>query len=239
MSERPPRLGSEWIRAFFQDPAMLAMGHVQRMQDENLGLGWLYYALARIIRPKRVVIIGSQRGFTPLIIGKGLHDNEEQGEVLFIDPSMVDNFWKDEPSVNKYFAERGVTNIRHFLMTTQEFVHSETYHSLNDIGIVFVDGYHSYEQVRCDLDAFVSRLSPDGVFLFHDSGRDRISHIYGPEKQYMRGVKRLMDELRVDSAFEVFSLPFGEGVTLVRPHPQPVRRTSWLSRTAQYFRRAT
>ena len=53
------------------------MGHNQRAEDLNLGLGWLYYGLARLIHPKSAVVIGSYRGFVPLLLGRALRDNVE------------------------------------------------------------------------------------------------------------------------------------------------------------------
>src|SRR4029079_12750507 len=77
----------EFIRQLFSNPDMLRMGHFQRLDDFNLGLGWMYYALGRIIRPSTAVVIGSYRGFAPSVIAKSLSDNTEGGEVVFIDPS--------------------------------------------------------------------------------------------------------------------------------------------------------
>ena len=68
-----------------------------------------------------------------------------------------------------HFASFGVTNIQHFLATTQQFVESDTYHSLGEIGLVFVDGYHSEEQARFDYEAFRDKLTPDGVALIEFS----------------------------------------------------------------------
>src|SRR5207302_8700235 len=73
----------EWIARLFSDRNLLRMGHAQRAEDLNLGLGWLYYGLARVIRPAQVVVVGSFRGFVPLILGKALADNSEGGEVVF------------------------------------------------------------------------------------------------------------------------------------------------------------
>ena len=39
----------DFIRNLFSDPEMLRMGHQQRRDDLNLGLGWIYYALGRVI----------------------------------------------------------------------------------------------------------------------------------------------------------------------------------------------
>jgi predicted O-methyltransferase YrrM len=207
---------TDWISKLFEHPELTRMGHGQRIEDSNLGLGWLYYALARALRPTAAVVIGSYRGFVPLVLGKALADNLENGRVYFIDPSLVDGFWKDPQAVAEHFAGLGVRNIRHFHMTTQQFVQTEAYRSLEPVGLVFVDGYHSEEQARFDYEAFQGRLAPNGIMLFHDSVRVRTSRIYGPDRPYEHRVKCLMDRLKQDARLQVFDLPFFDGITLVR-----------------------
>ena len=206
----------DWIAKLFADADLTRMGHGQRVEDRNLGLGWLYYGLARALRPAVVVVIGSYRGFVPLVLGKALADNLEGGQVYFIDPSLVDDFWKDAAAVQDHFARHGVTNLRHFLMTTQQFVQTETYRLLPPVGIVFVDGYHSEEQALFDYEAFQGRLTPGGLVLFHDSIRIRTSHIYGVEHAYEHRVKCFLDTLKQDRSLQVFDVPFFDGVTMVR-----------------------
>jgi predicted O-methyltransferase YrrM len=213
---------TDWIARLFEHPGLTRMGHGQRVADLNLGLGWLYYGLARVLRPARVVVIGSLRGFVPLIFGKALADNVENGQVYFIDPSLVDDFWKVPQAVEDYFAGFGVTNVRHFLMTTQQFVECDAYRSLGGVGIVFVDGYHSEEQARFDYEAFRGRLTPDGMVLFHDSIASQYSRMYGAGRGYRYGVKSFMDVLKKDPCLQVFDLPFAQGVTFVR-HVSPTR----------------
>lgn len=206
----------DWIARLFQDPGLTRMGHAQRVEDLNLGLGWLYYGLARVMRPGCVVVIGSYRGFVPMVLGKALADNGGRGRVHFIDPSYVDEFWKDAAAVNAHFARYGLSNIRHYLMTTQQFVESAAYRELDPPGIVFIDGYHSEEQVRFDYESFRDRLTGDGVTLFHDSLRVKPSRMYGEDRVYTRRVKCFVDTLKQDPELQVFDVPFGEGVTLVR-----------------------
>lgn len=207
---------TRWIARLYAHPGLLRMGHNQRAEDLNLGLGWLYYALGRIVRPEHAVVIGSYRGFVPLVLARALGDNSERGHVTFIDPSLVDDFWADARAVAEYFRTFGVENLRHFPMTTQAFVESEAYRALGSIGLVFVDGYHSEEQARFDYSAFVSRLAPRGVVLFHDSMQVRRSEIYGAERAYDVRVKTFIDELKRSPELQLFDLPFGTGVTLLR-----------------------
>jgi predicted O-methyltransferase YrrM len=207
-----------WIRHLFEDPDMVGMGHGQTASDFNLGLGWIYYSLARAIRPAKAVVIGSYRGFVPLVLGKALHDNGE-GEVVFIDPSMVDDFWKEPEAVRAHFARYGVCNVRHHLATTQSFVETEAYAGLRNVGLLFVDGYHSAEQARFDHEAFLGKMPGDGVALFHDSVRERRTRIYGEDNAYTHTVCHYMAELRRDPSFEVFTFATSDGLTMVKMAP--------------------
>jgi|SRR6185369_2288922 len=209
----------DWIANLFKHPGLLRMGHAQRADDMNLGLGWLYYALGRIVRPQRAVVIGSFRGFVPLVLGKALHDNLEPGEVIFIDPSRVDNFWKDAERVRGYFGSFGLDNVRHFCATTQEFVKTQAYRELGEIGLAFIDGYHSEEQARFDYEAFEALLASRAIVLFHDSMVVREDKIRGPMK-----VRFFIDELKGNPNLQCLDLPFGvAGLTLVRKHCQESR----------------
>ena len=205
-----------WIRKLFEQPEMTQMGHAQRIEDLNLGLGWIYYGLTRAARPNHVVVIGSYRGFAPMVFARALADNREGGRVTFIDPSMVDDFWADPESVRAHFAAYGLDNIDHHCMTTQQFVETAAYQEMGDVDILLVDGFHTAEQARFDHEAFLPNLGGAGYALFHDSVRDRISRIYGRESPYLHTVKLYMDVLRRDPAWEVLALPFGDGLCLVR-----------------------
>jgi len=207
---------NSWIGALLADPDLRTMGHAQGGADNNLGLGWLYYALTRILRPATIVVIGSYRGFVPMVFGRALADNGEGGLVHFLDPSMVDDFWKDAARVEAYFASHGLRNIRHHLATTQQFVASSACSALHSIGIVFIDGYHTEEQARFDYEAFQARLSSNAIVLLHDSIRERSSRIYGEDRAYVHTVKRFVDTLKGNPGLQVLDLPFGDGVTLVR-----------------------
>jgi predicted O-methyltransferase YrrM len=205
-----------WIGRLLAEPDLLRMGHLQRPADRNLGLGWLYYALGRVLRPRRAVVIGSWRGFVPLTIGRALADNLEGGDVWFIDPSLADDFWADAAQVARWFAGFDVQNVRHFRMTTQDFVASEDYPAMGDVGLVFVDGMHTAAQARVDWEAFEPRLAPGGVACFHDSTNEKVTRVYGPERAYRCDVGAFLATLRGREDLQVFDLPLGPGLTLVR-----------------------
>ncbi len=205
-----------WISRLYSNPDLLYMGHNQRTEDLNLGLGWVYYALARLVRPRQAVVIGSWRGFVPLIIAKGCHDNVEPCDVHFVDPSLVDDFWKDPAATTAHFQSFGLGNVRHHLRTTQQFVTTPEYQSLDSVGLLFIDGYHTAEQARFDYRAFAERLAPRALVLFHDSMVLRPSGIYGPGHRYDVTVKDFIDELRQDPGLQLLDLPYGTGLTVLR-----------------------
>ena len=207
----------DWINKLFQEPQLLRMGHSQRLDDLNLGLGWLYYGLVRVARPETIVVIGSWRGFCPLVLAKGIKDNLETGKVIFIDPSLADDFWTNPQNVKNHFDSFGIDNIEHFLLTTQEFVKTEAYSNLKKVDILFVDGYHSKEQAKFDYEAFEQLIPPQGFIWFHDSIGPKLStKVYGEDKAYTYSVYQFMDELKHNKNLQVLDFPFDSGVTLVR-----------------------
>jgi hypothetical protein len=197
----------DWIARLLEDRGLRGQGHAQRVDDLNLGLGWIYYALGRLVRPRTVVVIGSLRGFAPLIFGRAVDENSEAGTITFIDPSFVDEFWKDERRVQEHFATFGLANIRHFLLTTQQSVETAAFRDLPPVELLFVDGYHTAEQARYDHRAFANKLAPEAIVLFHDSTTLVTSGIYGEERRYLHTVK---------PSLQVFDFPFDSGLTLVR-----------------------
>lgn len=206
----------DWIALLYTEPKLLGMGHAQSEKDLNLGLGWLYYSLVRMQRSQRVVVIGSLRGFVPMIFAKALKDNQDSGQLTFIDPSLVDDFWKNPEQVKTYFERFGLDNIQHYLFTTQAFIQTDSYQALRDIDVLFIDGYHSHEQAKFDHLAFESKLSQDALVLFHDSTSTMNSGIYGNDKRYQHTVIDYINELKLQPNFQVFDFAYGTGVSLVK-----------------------
>lgn len=208
-------MNSEFLDKIMTTPDLLQMGHGQTIEDKNLGMGWIYYSLSRLYKPEVVVCIGSWRGFVPILIAKGMKDNLNCGKLIFIDPSMVDDFWIDETTVDRYFKDWELDNITHYKMTTQEFKSSDVYKNLEKIDILFVDGLHTYEQAKFDHETFLPLLNSKSITLFHDSVMTHESNIYGDDNKYTYSVNRYMSELK-DSGYQVLDLPFEFGLSLVR-----------------------
>lgn len=205
-----------WVTNIFNHPDLLKMGHNQSKKDLNLGLGWLYYAQARISRPKKIICIGSWRGFVPIILGQALKDNNNKGKLIFIDPSLADNFWNNKKQTLAWFKKFGLTNIEHQHMTTQDFIQTKTYKNLNNIGMLFIDGFHSAYQAEFDFDAFKDKLSANGAVFFHDSVRKFTSSIYGKDNLYTHDVYKFIKKIKKLKQYQCIDFFEGSGVTLVK-----------------------
>ncbi|MEA5474110.1 class I SAM-dependent methyltransferase [Synechococcus sp. CCY9201] len=211
------------IAAMADNPDLWEMGHGQRQEVKDLGLGWTYYGLTRTLRPSFSIVIGSWRGFVPLLIGQAIQDNGNSGSLLFIDPSFVDNQWKDGRAKD-YFSSYGITCIEHRQQTSQEVI-AEPEFSRMAIDLLFIDGLHTEEQCRLEFESFLPRLTPGAIALFHDSHSQVISEIYGKEKSYAHTTWRYIEELRGRRDLQVFDLPIAQGVTLVQRTPQTIPST--------------
>lgn len=191
------------------------MGHGVDAATLNLGLGWLYYALVRVYQPRHIVVIGSLRGFVPILLGKAAQENKTVGRVTFIDPGMVDDFWQNAEKVENHFADFGLRGIvRHHLCTTEQFVLSEAYEKLPNIGLLFVDGYHTADQARFDHHSFKLKLF--GPAVFHDSHSRVHSRMY-KDAPYHHSVHEYISELRASPDWDVLSVSLDQGVSIVTP----------------------
>jgi len=197
----------------------------QNSTVDNLGLGWMYYSLVRIIRPKFVVAIGSCRGFMPLCAARAAQDNE-YGKVIFVDPSLsyiteCKDFWSDPDKVNDWFANFELTDwIMHLKETSEEAVpHVKKIIGKAKLGLVIIDGWHSYEQSLQDFEEY-SKLT-DGFVLFHDP----------IEKD--RGVRYTIDVLK-KRGYQLITLGYDGGLSMVKT-PMKSNDKSKYDETTNYF----
>ncbi|HXZ47758.1 MAG TPA: class I SAM-dependent methyltransferase [Usitatibacter sp.] len=216
---------------FSLDPGLLSeilrhakpLGHHEEASTLNIGFGFLYYALARALRPRHVVVVGSGYGFSVVCLALGLKDNGA-GKLSFVDPSYSvlrngplntiggTSQWDDPERVRAHFGRFGVAGIvTHFKMTSADFFAGYAARELPDIDIAFIDGNHSYEDVRHDFLASLAFMRRNACFLLHDT------NIYVREFLGHAGVKRWLKVLEREAGrFQMVDFPLSSGVALVR-----------------------
>jgi hypothetical protein len=199
------------------------LGHHEAPETLNLGFGFLYYALARVLRPKHVVVIGSGFGFSVVCLALGLRDNGK-GRLSFVDPSysvLSDGPFKtvggtaqwDQPDkVTRHFARFGVDHLlTHYRLRSDEFFARYAATALPEIDLAFIDGSHTYDDVRQDFVSTVRHAHKNTYVLLHDT------NIYVRELVRHAGVKRWLKEVkREKELFELVDFPFASGVAIVR-----------------------
>jgi hypothetical protein len=216
---------------FSLDPTMLGeiltharpLGHSEDPSNLNLGFGFLYYGLARALRPRHILVIGSGYGFSVVCLALGLKDNA-RGGLSFVDPSYSvfkdgplrtvggTGQWDDPQTVRAHFRRFGVErHVTHYKLSSAAFFADYGERNLPAIDLAFVDGSHSYADVRHDFLAVLHRTRRNSYILLHDT------NIYVRELVRHAGVKRWLKAISKDKeSFEVIDFPFASGVAMVR-----------------------
>jgi predicted O-methyltransferase YrrM len=214
-------LDPETIRAIFDFAKPL--GHHESADNLNLGFGYLYYALVRMLRPKHVLVIGSGFGFSVVCLALALKDNTK-GQLSFVDPSysvLSDGpfktvggtaQWDDPEKVVRHFARFGVEHlVTHHRLRSDEFFARYGGSGLPPIDVAFIDGSHAYDDVREDFLSTLLRARRNSYILLHDTNiyiREMVRH--AGVKRWLRVVQRHRD------LFELVDFPFASGVAIVR-----------------------
>lgn len=211
-----------WLAANF--PQLRSREFYAETFDFQSGLGdsaWLLYGLARSIKPKVCVEIGSARGKSACAVGLALRRNGG-GKLYAIDPHSPTN-WNDTSSVdsfaiiNEHLQKSGAADFVEIVRKTS----SEAAKGWDKkIDLIFIDGDHSYEGVKADWELFLPHLNEFGVVVFHDTLWD-----LRPDPKLARadmGVPRFVDELRA-AGYPVITIDQNFGVSMVQPRTGGVK----------------
>ena len=151
----------------------------QRESLNDLGFGWLYFALARAGEARRVLVQGTGRGFSAACLALAIE--HRPGSMLTIldpgyrewlvdaeTPDRGDGLWSDQEQVQRHFAPLGLSNIELIRERSDEgYARLRERDELFDI--ILIDGDHGYEQCLKDLRNAVTLLRPAGFILLHDA----------------------------------------------------------------------
>jgi predicted O-methyltransferase YrrM len=182
----------------------------------EFGLGMTLFSLAVSIRAKLIVEIGRFKGFSTVCLASAVRFLEQgwqepqQHKQRDIDYARhegrrpvfysIDPFPTDE--AEKALVDAGVMSRVHLLNGRSDQV------ALADelqIDLLFIDGDHSYEGVKYDVERFVPHVRPGGYFVLHDyfGWFDGDGNNKSPIKRACDEIKGY-DKLLIDTGYQSF-----------------------------------
>ncbi len=190
--------------------------HELDVRTGNLGYGWIHYAFIRLIRPKRVLCVGSRYGFIPILCAMACKDNGT-GIVDFVDagfderdPKNPDHWggvgtWR-EINPDRYFRKHSVH--KHIVLHVQTTAQFNAAYPDRHWDYIYIDGDHSYKGSRFDFNTFWPRLNRGGMLSLHDIRVKRINKL-------VLGVHRLWNEIKRKHPHETLELPGAYGLGIL------------------------
>jgi len=187
------------------------IGHaIDEKNESYLGLGMLHYDLIRIIKPKRVLCIGSYRGFIPAICALACQDNfagyvdfvDVGTDLSGVDPILGDGFWRK--IVPKEYFSKLIKDgyIKTYIMSTKEFTDK---FGKRKYGYIYIDGDHTYRGIQSDYNLLWPMLIKGGYMAFHDVFGKGIGNV-------KFGVNRFWNEIKFEKRISFGTLlPSGLG----------------------------
>jgi len=139
------------------------MGRIKRFARgdcSNLGHGWLYYGIARLMRPEVIVEIGRYYGFSMLLFAQACKDNNK-GHVWSIDR-------EDRPLAGR-LEKCGMQDLPVYYTVLTGLSMNLAGEVPDEIDLLFIDGDHSYEACLLDTEMYAARVRPGGFCLWHDT----------------------------------------------------------------------
>ena len=195
------------------------MGQFEQSRDTavdqaDLGFGFIYYALARVLKPEQVVVVGSYRGFSVVCTALGLVHNRK-GRLHFIDAAVVDDFWTDPARVNRHFRSFGVdSRVTLHQMTTRQWLGKErrARRGRSFIDLLLLDGDHTFSGAAFDYRTLGPLVKEGGYICMHDS-------FVGGFGKTEWEVADFLSTLDVD-LFEAVTFEVAQGLTLIKKLPR-------------------
>lgn len=149
------------------------------------------YDLVANIRPECIVELGSYYGCSAFTFLQAIKDFDMKSYFYAIDTWEGDSFTKNDYRENIYDSYK---NIQEKLFANQNAImKKKTFDQAcgdfekESIDLLHIDGSHTYEDCRHDFETWFSKVSKDGIILFHDVSDDRLdgellgSHLFWKE----------------------------------------------------------
>lgn len=144
-----------------------------------LGFGLLHYSMISNSHPKRILCIGSKKGFVPAMCALACRDMKA-GHIDFVDAGFSESdgiqqwggigLWRSQ-NPKYHFSFIGLEPyITTHVMTTQNFFRRNK----TRYQYIYIDGDHTYAGVKNDYVSAWKHLDRNGLMCFHDTSVRRM-----------------------------------------------------------------
>lgn len=226
----PARQGGrdEMLRALLSPLLSPLFLRLQRLGVESAWYGHVPFAhwLVTACRPRVLVELGTHNGVSYAAFCEALMRLGGDARAFAVDT------WGGDPHAGQY-GDDVYWDLRRFhdsryggfsALLRSSFAEALPYFADASIDLLHIDGFHTYEAVRADFEAWRPKLSDRAVVLFHDTNVR--------ERDF--GVWRLWAELRDRYPGFEFLHAYGLGVLLMGENaPEPIRQLCTLTDPAE------
>lgn len=190
--------------------------HNLDLHTGDLGYGWIHYAYIRLLKPKRILCIGSRHGYIPAVCALACKDNGS-GMIDFVDAGLDEDrdeaghwggqgVWKRVNPDDHFSAFDLASYIQLHVMRSSDFFKKC---STRKFGYAHIDGDHSFKGVSFDFNQTWKRMDRGGAIAIHDIHSK-------PTRTFSYGVKLFWDNLTRSGKYQTFSFPGKFGLGLVQ-----------------------
>jgi hypothetical protein len=168
------------------------------------------YDFVRFLQPRTIVELGTHWGLSFFSFCQAVADSGSGARCFAVDSWVGDPHSGVYPE-QVYYGARRIAELCYPGVATllrSQFDEAIPLSANQSIDLLHIDGYHTYEAVRHDYEAWLPKLAPNGAVLFHDT------MVHGNDF----GVYRLWEELKVHPHVE-FGHSFGLGVLFPKGCP--------------------
>lgn len=157
----------------------------------------IVFNIIKNISPDLVLEIGIRSGVSSKFLMQGMAESSFEGEYHGCD--INENIVRHEICKNTTFH----------IMKSDDLAKIWN----KPIDVLFIDGDHSYEQVKKDYENFIKYVNINGFIFFHDT--------YPPTEEYKKPSRcgtayKILEDLRRDGRVESITFPYSFGLTICR-----------------------
>jgi predicted O-methyltransferase YrrM len=166
--------------------------------------GKILEMISKMVRPEKIIEIGTFTGYSALCLAKGLPAKGELDTIEINDEL--------ESFANKYFARSSYANqIKQHIGDASHIIPKLE----GPYDLAFIDG--DKRQYLSDYELVLQRMRPGGIILADNvlwSGK--VVELSSPDDDYTKGIMEFNEFVKNDKRVEKVILPLRDGLTLIR-----------------------